>query len=44
MSPLKQAPDALVIDTSDLTIEEIIFKILEFKDSMKTKAKPKNDL
>lgn len=40
ISPLKQAPDCLVIDTSDLTIEEIIFKILEFKDSMKTRMKP----
>lgn len=41
ISPLKQAPDALVIDTSDLTIEEIIFKILEFKDTMKTRMKTK---
>lgn len=41
LSPLKQAPDALVIDTSDLTIEEIILKILEFKDTMKTRMKPK---
>jgi CMP/dCMP kinase len=41
ISPLKQASDALVIDTSDLTIEEIIFKILEFKDSMKTRMKSK---
>lgn len=40
LSPLKQAPDALVIDTSDLTVEEIILKILEFKDTMKTRTKP----
>jgi cytidylate kinase len=40
-SPLKQASDALVIDTSDLNIDEIIFKILEFKDTMKTRIKPK---
>lgn len=40
-SPLKQAPDALVIDTSDLSVEEIIFRILEFKDTMKTRLKPK---
>lgn len=40
LSPLKQAPDALVIDTSDLSIDEIILKILEFKDTMKTRAKP----
>lgn len=40
-SPLKQAPEAIVIDTSDLTIDEIIQKILEFKDTMKTrKANP----
>jgi CMP/dCMP kinase len=43
LSPLKQAPDALVIDTSDLTIDEIIFRILEFKDSMKTRVKPKTE-
>jgi cytidylate kinase len=36
-SPLIQAKDALVIDTSDLTIEEIVFKILEYKDTRKTK-------
>lgn len=41
LSPLKQAPDALVIDTSDLTVEEIILRILEFKDTMKTRTKPK---
>lgn len=43
LSPLKQAPDALVIDTSDLSVEEIILKILEFKDTMKTRIKPKTD-
>lgn len=36
-SPLKQAPDAFVVDTSDLTIDEIVFKILEYKDAIKTK-------
>ncbi len=41
MSPLKQSPDALVIDTSDLSIDEIILKILEFKDETKTRLKPK---
>jgi cytidylate kinase len=39
ISPLKQAMDALVIDTSDLTIDEIVFKILEFKDTRKTRLK-----
>lgn len=43
ISPLKQASDALVIDTSDLSLDEIIFKILEFKDTMKTRMKPKTD-
>lgn len=37
ISPLCQAKDALVIDTSDLTVEEIVLKILEHKDSLKTK-------
>lgn len=35
-SPLCQAKDAFVIDTSDLTIDEVVFKILEYKDSLKT--------
>lgn len=39
ISPLRQAPDACVVDTSDLTIDEIIMKILEFKDTMKTRLK-----
>lgn len=38
-SPLKKADDAYVIDTSTLTIEEIILKILEFKDTLKTRIK-----
>lgn len=41
ISPLKQAPDALVIDTSDLSIDEIIMKILEYKDSWKSRQKMK---
>lgn len=36
-SPLCQPNDAFVVDTSDLTIEEVVFKILEYKDSLKTK-------
>jgi cytidylate kinase len=36
-SPLLQAPDAYVIDTSDLTTDEIVYKILEYKDSLTTK-------
>jgi CMP/dCMP kinase len=39
ISPLKQADDACVVDTSDLTLDEIILKILEFKDTMKTRMK-----
>jgi cytidylate kinase len=37
-SPLCQAEDAYVIDTSNLTIEEVIYRILEYKDSIKTKT------
>ncbi len=37
ISPLRQAKDAYVIDTSDLTVDEIVFKILEYKDTIKTK-------
>lgn len=36
-SPLRQAEDAFVIDTSDLCIDEVVYKILEYKDSVKTK-------
>ena len=36
-SPLCQAKDAIVVDTSDLTIEEVVFRILEHKDALKTK-------
>jgi cytidylate kinase len=39
-SPLVQATDAYVIDTSDLTIDEVVFLILEYKDSLKTKPGP----
>jgi len=39
-SPLCQAPDAYVIDTSDLGIDEIVDQILEIKDSLKTKHNP----
>lgn len=37
ISPLRQADDAYVIDTSDLTVDEIVFKILEYKDMVKTR-------
>lgn len=36
-SPLKQASDAFLVDTSDLTVEGVILKILECKDSLKTR-------
>lgn len=39
LSPLKQADDACIIDTSDLNIDEIILKILEFKDTIRTRLK-----
>lgn len=37
-SPLKKADDAFELDTSNLTIDEIVFKILEYKDTRKTKT------
>lgn len=39
LSPLKQAEDALVVDTSDLSVDEIVYKILEFKDTRRTRMK-----
>lgn len=42
ISPLKQAPDAFVVDTSDLTVDEIVYKILEYKDTIKTPFHPEN--
>lgn len=39
ISPLKQAADALVLDTSDLSVADIVFHILEFKDTLKTRLK-----
>lgn len=36
-APLTQSEDAFVIDTSELSIEEIVFKILEYKDAIKSK-------
>ncbi|MEM1282476.1 MAG: (d)CMP kinase [Chlamydiota bacterium] len=39
VSPLKQAEDALVIDTTELSIEDIITKILEYKDTKPYSAK-----
>ena len=36
ISPLKQAGDAFVIDTSTFSIDEIVFKILEYKDTKST--------
>jgi cytidylate kinase len=34
LSPLWQADDAYVVDTSDLTTDEIVFKIIECKDAL----------
>ena len=34
-SPLKQADDAILVDTSDMTIEEVIAKIISICDSKK---------
>lgn len=40
ISPLKPAEDSIAIDTSDLSIDEIILKILEYKDTIRTRIKP----
>jgi cytidylate kinase len=40
-SPLKKADDAFEIDTSDLTVDEIVFKILECRDLAAQAAKKK---
>lgn len=37
LSPLKQASDALLLDTTNLSVEEVVLKILEFKDTRKTR-------
>ncbi len=37
ISPLKQASDAFVIDTTGLTVQDIVLKILEYKDTLKAK-------
>lgn len=34
----QEADDAYSIDTSDLSIEDVVYKILEYKDSLKTKS------
>lgn len=39
-APLCKANDAYVIDTSDLTIDQVVYRILEIKDSLKTKLNP----
>jgi cytidylate kinase len=40
-SPLKKADDAFLIDTSHLTPEQIVVKILEYKDALKNRSIPK---
>lgn len=37
VSPLKKADDAFEVDTSDATVDELIYKILEIKDTRKRK-------
>jgi CMP/dCMP kinase len=36
-APLCQPKDAFVLDTSELTIDEVVYKILEYKDSLKSR-------
>lgn len=37
ISPLVKAKDAFVVDTSDISADEIVYKILEHKDSLPTR-------
>lgn len=39
-SPLKKADDAFEVDTSDLSIDEVVYRILEIKATQKTKQSP----
>lgn len=39
ISPLKKADDAFEVDTSGLSIDEVVFQILECKDQAKTRKK-----
>jgi cytidylate kinase len=36
-SPLTKAPDAIEVDTSDLSVDEVVFRILEVKDTRKSR-------
>lgn len=37
ISPLRKADDAFVVDTSDISVDEIVYHILEYNDSRKAK-------
>ena len=37
IAPLKQAEDAVLLDTSDMSIEEVVDKILELENEVKNK-------
>lgn len=39
ISPLKQAADAFVIDTSNLSMQEVVLKIQEYKDMVRLRLK-----
>lgn len=39
-SPLVKAKDAFSVDTSDLSVEEVVFQIFECRDQVKSKRKP----
>jgi len=40
-SPLRQPEDALVIDTSDMTIDEVVQLVIDYKDDMKVAQESK---
>ncbi len=39
-SPLVKAKDAFSVDTSDLSVDEVVFQIFECRDQVKSKRKP----
>ena len=39
ISPLKQASDAYILDTTNLSADDVVYKILEYKDTRKRKGR-----
>ena len=39
VSPLSKAKDAYTVDTTDLSLDEVVFQIFECKDRVKSRSK-----